>query len=203
MFPGWIPAWARIYWRWFIYCRISISKYFSFSSLQGLQSLCAKIFGEGSTWFCHYSPKHTCDHWCFCITIVVIGARYKSFPSPCQIMERLQSLVQTRLSFTKSRFSGIAHVQYTVCDALFSCQNWSDDQVNNKALLLKATCNYLPIKNRVVSASLDFDVDTPYYRLRAWSTQTENNGQSFSYQPKAGFSGTDEFKLEVFDGQSI
>lgn len=57
-------------------------------------------------------------------------------------------------------------------------------------------------KNRVVSASLDFDGYSILSSPEHGALKLENNGQSFSYQPKAGFSGTDEFKLKVvFDGQ--
>ncbi|MEZ4925350.1 MAG: Ig-like domain-containing protein [Saprospiraceae bacterium] len=99
-------------------------------------------------------------------------------------------------------FSGIAHVQYTVCDALFSCQTTEVTIGVNKGTPSQGDLQLFTNKNRVVSSSLDFDGYSILSSPEHGSLKLENNGQSFSYQPQAGFSGTDEFKLKVvFDGQ--
>ncbi len=95
-------------------------------------------------------------------------------------------------------FTGIAHVNYTVCDALFTCKTAqvsigvNNNNPNDDTLRITTT------KNNAVSVPLRYDGYT-VFQAPSTGSVTLNNGMAFRYTPNFNVTGTDQFVLSLDD----
>jgi len=95
-----------------------------------------------------------------------------------------------------TNFTGVAHLNYTVCDALNTCLTGSahigvhHETPDNDSLLVFTN------KNQTLEVPLTYDGYTSF-QAPANGIVTLVNGNSFRYAPNAGFSGSDQFVLKT------
>lgn len=92
-------------------------------------------------------------------------------------------------------FSGVAHVNYVLCDALNSCKtSHISIGVNNNAIPPNDTIRVATAKNTKLVIPLTYDGYTLFQSPVNGSVVVQN-GQSFSYTPNINYTGSDQFVL--------
>jgi hypothetical protein len=102
-----------------------------------------------------------------------------------------------RILFTpQAGFSGIAQVQYVVCDSLQYCQTEQlSIGVSSNGTLTSDTLQIVTKKGKFIQYPL-LDTGFNLFQPPANGLLTlSNNGQVFRYQPNVGFTGMDQFVL--------
>lgn len=96
----------------------------------------------------------------------------------------------------QSGFSGVAHVQYSVCDALNTCKTGHVSIGVHGALPPTDTLKIFTKKNQPIDIPLTFEGYT-VFQAPANGIVTINGGRSFQYVPNTGFNGSDLFALKT------
>ncbi len=95
----------------------------------------------------------------------------------------------------QSGFSGVAHLNYTVCDQVNHCKTGSVNvSVQNGTPAQTDTLHLTTVKNTKVDYVLNFD-GYQVHTAPDSGQVTMTNGFSFSYNPKMGFFGAESFTL--------
>lgn len=93
-------------------------------------------------------------------------------------------------------FLGVAHVSYTVCDALNTCQRGFAHIGVHGTIPVEDTIKVFTNKNQALKIPLTYDGYT-MFQGPANGLVDLIAGKSFCYTPNAGFSGTDHFVLKT------
>lgn len=99
--------------------------------------------------------------------------------------------------FTPSAgFTGVAHLNYVVCDALNTCKTTQINIGVNNGVPQSDTVRVATAKNTKLEIPLTYS-GYSVFQSPAHGTVTLLSGQSFSYVPNFNFNGTDQFVLSL------
>ncbi len=93
-------------------------------------------------------------------------------------------------------FTGVAHLNYVVCDSLNSCRTTSINIGVNNGSPASDTLRVATAKNTRLDIPLLYNGYT-LFQSPSDGTVVLQNGQSFSYTPTFNFTGIDQFVLEL------
>ncbi len=96
----------------------------------------------------------------------------------------------------KPGFLGVAHLNYTVCDALNTCQTSSVHIGVNTGLPSTDSLLFFTKKNQAVSVPLTYEGYT-IFQAPAHGIVSLNGGRSLQYAPNTEFQGSDQFILKT------
>jgi hypothetical protein len=136
------------------------------------------------------------------VTIDVLSNDVKSNP-PLQIQSiplsnhGTAAVVNNQIEFTPSQgFTGVAHLNYTVCDGLNHCKTGTlTVGVNNNAAPSNDTLRIATARNTQITVPLTYDSFALFQAPSNGTLQIMNGGYGFRYKPNNAFTGNDQFVL--------